>query len=158
MKTGSFPFVRKSVLFAATLLLAAGAASSGHADGSRQAYKSPDLDNLPYSAAVRAGNMIYVSGVTGHVRGEAGPVPGGAGAEADQALAYIQETLEEAGSSMDRVVKCMVLINDLRDFPPMNAAYRKYFPKDPPARSTIVVPALPAGNHIEIECDALAGD
>lgn len=124
----------------------------------KQAYKSPDLSDLPYSAAVRAGDTVYVSGVTGHIRGSTEPVPGGVKAEADQALSHIKEILELAGSSMDRVAKCTVLLAKLDGFPDLNAAYRNAFPKDAPARSTIIVPALPNGSLVEIECNALAAN
>lgn len=123
----------------------------------KTAYPSPNLPGLPYSAVVRAGDTIYVSGVLGHLRGKAELVPGGVSAEARQALGYIKEYVELAGGSMDRAVKCMVLLADIDDFPKMNAVYREFFPKDPPARSTVIVPALPLGASVEIECNALAG-
>jgi len=137
--------------------LAAAIAGTAHAQGARQVFASPDLADLPYSAAVRAGDTIYVSGVTGHARGSRQPVEGGVRAEAEQALGYIQEILQLAGSSMQNVAKCTVLLADINGFPDLNAAYRKFFPHEPPARSTIIVPALPNGSLVEIECNALAG-
>lgn len=134
--------------------LAASAATTVQA-GDRQAYRSPDLPDLPYSAAVRAGDTIYVSGVTGHAPGSREPVPGGVRAEAEQSLTHIQDILERAGAGMADVAKCTVLLADINGFPDLNAAYRKFFPEAPPARSTIIVPALPDGALVEIECNAV---
>lgn len=143
---------------AAACITAALAAPATAGATEKTAYPSPNLDGLPYSAVVRAGDTIYVSGVLGHQRGKTDLVPGGVGAEARQALSYIKEYIELAGGSFDRTVKCLVLLVDIDDFPKMNAAYREYFPKDPPARSTVIVPALPFGAGVEIECNALADD
>ncbi|MEQ8348913.1 MAG: RidA family protein [Sneathiellaceae bacterium] len=150
---------RKAVAFAAALGLSALAlATNGAAAGERIAYPSPVLDGLPYSAAVKAGDTVYVGGVLGTVRGKAELVPGGITPEARQAFAHVKEILELAGSSLQQTVKCVVLLADIDDFKPMNAVYKEYFPKDPPTRSTIVVPAIPLGAAIEVECNALAGD
>ena len=102
--------------------------------------------------------MIYLSGSIGHVCGEPKLVPGGIGPETRQALAYLKENLERAGSSLDRVVKCTVFLSDIGDFGGMNEEYQKFFPVDPPARSTVAVAALALGARTEIECVALAGD
>lgn len=134
--------------------LAAGAATPVLAD-ERQAYRSPDLPDLPYSAAVRAGDTIYVSGVTGHAPGSREPVPGGVRAEAEQSLAHIKNILQAAGATMADVAKCTVLLADVNGFPELNAAYRKFFPDQPPARSTIIVPVLPDSALVEIECNAV---
>ncbi|MGE4369821.1 MAG: RidA family protein [Burkholderiaceae bacterium] len=128
------------------------------AANAKQAYPSPDLPDLPYSAAVRAGDTIYVSGVLGHAPGSPKPVPGGVRAESEQALTHIQSILKTAGSTMENVVKCTVLLADINGFPEMNAAYRKFFPSQPPARSTIIVPALPHNALVEIECNALVAN
>ncbi len=77
--------------------------------------------------------MIYLSGSIGHVCGEPKLVPGGIGPETRQALAYLKENLERAGSSLDRVVKCTVFLSDIGDFGGMNEEYQKFFPVDPPA-------------------------
>ena len=143
-----------SLALAASLWLSAGAAQAAE----RIAYPSPSMDGLPYSGAVRAGETVYVGGVLGNVRGKPELVPGGVTAETRQALTYVKEMLETAGSSLDLTVKCVVLLADINDFPKMNAVYKEFFPKDPPTRSTIVVPAIPLGAAVEVECNALAGD
>lgn len=126
--------------------------------GERIAYPSPILDGLPYSGAVRAGDMIYVGGVLGTVEGKAELVPGGIKAEARQAFAHIKTILEQAGTTLDQTIKCMVLVTSVDDFAPMNEVFREVFPQSPPTRSTLVVPAIPLGAAIEVDCQALATD
>ncbi len=139
-------------------LFAVPPATSGAAE-MRQVFQSPDLPpGLPFSAAVRAGETIYVSGAIGHVRGEPRLVSGGVGPETERALTYIKEILERAGSSLERVVKCTVFLADIDDFGAMNEVYGRFFPEAPPARSTVAVAALALGARIEVECIALAGD
>lgn len=147
------------VLAAALVLAVAGTATGVRADeaGDRIAYPSTAVDGLPYSGVVRAGNTVHVGGVLGTVRGKAELVPGGITPETRQSLTYIKEMLELAGSSMDRAYKCIVLLADIDDFPAMNAVFREFFPKDPPTRSTIIVPEIPLGAAVEVDCDALAG-
>jgi 2-iminobutanoate/2-iminopropanoate deaminase len=65
--------------------------------------------------------------------------------------------LAYAGSSLDRVVKCTVFLRDIADYAEMNTVYAAYFPKDPPARSTLAASGLARGAAVEIECLALAG-
>jgi 2-iminobutanoate/2-iminopropanoate deaminase len=109
----------------------------------------------PYSQAVIAGGFVFTAGMlaldpqTGDVVGE------DIGAQTRQALSNVQGILEAAGSSLDRVVKTTVFLRDIRDFPQMNAVYAKFFPSDPPARSTVEVGPLPKGALIEIDAIAL---
>ncbi len=124
----------------------------------RIAYPSPVSEGLPYSGAVRAGGMVYVGGVLGTVQGKSELVPGGIKAEARQAFAHMKNILEGAGTSMDRTVKCTVLLADIDDFPAMNEVFREVFPEAPPTRSTIIVPKIPLNAAIEVDCDALAED
>lgn len=131
------------------------AAGLSHASETRIAHPSPDIMSLPYSAAVQAGNIIYVSGVLGLQPGGDALVPGGITPEAEQIFARIQDVLRLAGSDIQNVVKCTVLLADIDDFSAMNAVFSATFPNEPPARSTIIVPAIPLGAAIEIECDAL---
>ena len=124
----------------------------------RTAYPSPVAEGLPYSGAVRAGDMVYVGGVLGTVPGKAQLAPGGIQAEARQAFRHVQAILEGAGSSLDRAVKCTVLLSNIDDFPAMNEVFREVFPEAPPTRSTIIVPKIPMDAALEVECEALAGD
>ncbi len=115
-------------------------------------------DAAPFASAVRAGGLVHVSGQIGHRPGEMRLVEGGLEAEARQALDYMRQTLELAGSSLDHVIKCTVFFADMTDFQAFNAIYRSYFPNRLPARSGIEVRALALDARIEIECVALAGE
>jgi 2-iminobutanoate/2-iminopropanoate deaminase len=112
--------------------------------------------NLPHSPGIRAGELIFLSGMlsTDPATGERSP--GTMAHETRQTLANMRHLLESAGSSLERVVKVNVLLYDLLEFENMNRVYREFFPKDPPARTTCGV-QLSAGMKIEIECIALAG-
>ena len=112
---------------------------------------------LPFSTVVRVGNMIYLSGQIGTLPGSRQLAPGGAGPETRQTLENIKRVLEHAGSSMDRVVKCTVFLLDIADYAAMNEVYATFFPKDPPARSTVAGSGLALGARVEIECMAVAG-
>ena len=115
-------------------------------------------DALPFASAVRAGGLVHVSGQIGHRPGEIQLVEGGLAAEARQALDYMRQALELAGSSLDDVLKCTVFFADMRDFQAFNEIYRTYFPNRLPARSGVEVRGLALGARIEIECVALAGE
>jgi reactive intermediate/imine deaminase len=109
---------------------------------------------LPYSDAVRSGNLLFLAGTIGQAPSTRQLVEGGVVAETRQALENIKTNLAAHGSSMDRVVKCSVFLADIADFEKMNGVYREYFPEKKPARTTIGVAALPAGARVEIECVA----
>lgn len=109
----------------------------------------------PFSRAVRAGDLLFLSGVLGTRPGE-GLAPGGIGPETRQALQNISDTLREAGSSMDDVVKCTVFLAEISDFREMNSVYIEFFSQDPPARSTIAAGGLVLDARVEIECIAAA--
>lgn len=110
---------------------------------------------LPFSEAVRVGNMLYLSGQLGMVPGTSGVVPGGIRAETRQALENIKAILERNGSSLDRVVKCTVFLADISEWPNINEVYRTYFPKSPPARSAMAASGLALNARVEIECIAV---
>jgi reactive intermediate/imine deaminase len=77
--------------------------------------------------------------------------------QTQQTLDNIKAVLLYAGSSMERVFKCTVFLTNIRDFDQMNSVYTTYFPKDPPARSTVAGSGLALGARVEIECLATAG-
>lgn len=105
----------------------------------------------PYSAAVIAGDMVYVSGNLG-LDPETGEfVPGGIEAETRQALMNLSAVLEAAGTSLANVVKTTVFLQDMGEFGQMNAVYAEFFPAEPPARSAVEVVKLPKGGVVEIE-------
>lgn len=112
---------------------------------------------LPYSDAVRVGDLLFLSGAIGTPPGSRDVVAGGVVAETRQVLEHIKRNLETHGSSLERVVKCTVMLTDIADFEAMNSVYREYFPRNKPARSTFGVNGLARGAHVEIECIAVAG-
>lgn len=112
---------------------------------------------LPFSSAVRVGDVIYLSGQIGNRIGTREVVPGGIGAETRQTLENIRTVLEAAGSSLDRVFKCTVFLADIGEYSAMNEVYASFFPKDPPARSTVAGSGLALGARVEIECMAVRG-
>ncbi len=110
---------------------------------------------LPFSSAVRTGNLLFLSGQVG--TDGTGLVAGGIRAEVRQAMENIRGVLEASGSALSRVVKCTVFLADIADYAAMNEVYRSFFPQDPPARSTIAASGLALGARAEIECIAAVG-
>jgi 2-iminobutanoate/2-iminopropanoate deaminase len=108
---------------------------------------------LPFSEAVRVGSMLYLSGAMG-IDATGALVPGGIEAETSQALANIRSVLERHGSSMDRVVKCTVMLADMGEWAAMNRVYVDSFSSNLPARSAFGVSGLALGGRVEIECVA----
>ncbi len=125
---------------------------------------APEFINLvepwpyPFSSAVRAGDLLFLSGQIGSevVDGTPKVVAGGIEAETKQAFENIKAILAKAGSSMDRVVKCSVMMADMAEWPRMNTVYATYFPGKKPARSAWGANGLALGARVEIECTALA--
>jgi len=112
--------------------------------------------SLPFSAAVRVGPMIYLSGQIG--TDETGRlVPGGIEAETRQTLENIRRVLVENGSSLDRVVKCTAMLADIGEWGAMNDVYASHFSRRLPARSAFGASGLALGARIELECWATAG-
>lgn len=115
------------------------------------------LEGLPFSSAVRVGDIIYLSGQIGVLPGTTELVAGGIGPETRQTMENIRQVLEYAGSALDRVIKCTVFLADIADYPAMNEVYRSFFPGHPPARSALAASGLALGAKVEIECIALSG-
>jgi len=99
-----------------------------------------------FSGAVRAGNLVFTSGVIGR------SPDGDIGAATRQALSGVRDRLEAGGSSMAQAVKCTVFLVDMDDYQAMNAAYVEFFPDSPPARTAVAVLELPAQAQVEVEC------
>jgi 2-iminobutanoate/2-iminopropanoate deaminase len=137
-----------------TLMLALAACAHPAA---RAEYLTPyGAPTRPFSPAVRVGDMLYLSGQIG--TGANGQlVAGGIEAETRQALENIRDVLQRSGSSMDRVVKCTVMMADMREWDTMNKVYAPFFPEHKPARSAFGATALALGARVEIECWAVAG-
>jgi 2-iminobutanoate/2-iminopropanoate deaminase len=108
---------------------------------------------LPFSPAVRVGNVLYLSGQLG-VDSTGKLAPGGIEAETRQTLTNIKRLLEANGSSMDHVVKCLVMLADIGEWARMNTVYLTFFPVHKPARSAFGATGLALGARLEIECIA----
>ena len=111
---------------------------------------------LPFSDAVRVGDMLYLSGKIGTPPGEMVLVSGGIQQETRQTMENIKKVLEANGSSMDRVVKCLVMMADIEEWPAMNEVYVTFFDDHFPARSAFAGTGLALGARVEIECWATA--
>lgn len=119
----------------------------------RQIINPPGMQvGLPFSTAVRVGNVLYLSGQIGNVPGSRQLADTGVAGQTRQTLENIKAVLALAGSALERVFKCTVFLSDIRDYGAMNAVYAKYFPKEPPARSTVAGSGLALGARVEIEC------
>jgi 2-iminobutanoate/2-iminopropanoate deaminase len=104
----------------------------------------------PYSQAVAAGNFIFTSGQL-PVDPVTGSMPDDVKAQTAVCLGNIRNILEAAGSSPDKVVKAVVYLADIKDFPLVNEVYAGFFKKPFPARSCFAVNDLPLGAKVEIE-------
>jgi 2-iminobutanoate/2-iminopropanoate deaminase len=103
---------------------------------------------VPYSPAVKAGRFVFVSGQVGDDQKTDVKI------QTRQTLEKIKSLLEEAGTSLDNVVKCTVFLADLNDYSSMNEVYGEYFPENPPARACVEVARLVRDLKVEIEAIA----
>ena len=110
----------------------------------------------PYSQAIRAGGLVFVSGQLALTPGAHEIAVDGIAAQTEQVFANLRAILEEAGSGLERIVKTTVYLTNLDDFQGMNEVYRRHVGDVPPARATVEVAALPSGGLVEIEAIALA--
>lgn len=104
----------------------------------------------PYSQAVSFGDLVFCSGqipldtagnmVTGDIK-----------AQTEQVMKNIEAVLKAAGLTFHNVIKTTIFITDMKDFPTVNEVYGRFFPQQPPARSTVAVAALPKGANVEVE-------
>jgi reactive intermediate/imine deaminase len=112
---------------------------------------------LPFSSAVRVGNLLFLAGQIGNTPGTRQLADTGIAGQTRQIFENIKTVLAASGSSLERVVKCTVFLTNIADYQAMNAVYATYFPKDPPARSTVAGSGLALGARVEIECIATTG-
>jgi 2-iminobutanoate/2-iminopropanoate deaminase len=110
----------------------------------------------PYSQAVKANGLIFTAGqgpvdpVTGKL------VEGDTAAQTQRVMENLKTIVEASGSSLDRAVKATVYLKDMQDFAAMNEVYGRYFPQNPPARTTIQAARLPLDIRVEIDLIVLA--
>ena len=115
------------------------------------------FQGAPYSQAIAAGGLVFVSGQLS-LRPDHGEIVGESIQEqTEQVFANLRAILEAAGSGLDRLVKTTVYLTTLDNFQGMNEVYARHVGDRPPARATIEVSALPSGAKVEIEAIALAG-
>ena len=113
------------------------------------------FQGAPYSQAIKANGLVFVSGQLALVPGGKELVPGGIAEQTEQVLANLRAILEAAGSSLEQIVKTTVFLQNLDDFGGMNEVYARHIGSMPPARSTVEVAKLPSGALVEIEAVAL---
>lgn len=107
-----------------------------------------------YSQAIQSGSLLFLAGqipldpATGKV------VSGTIAEETDRIVDNLRAVLSAAGATLDNVVKTTVYLTNMADFAAFNQAYARHFPKDPPARTTVAVAALPLGVRLEVEAIA----
>lgn len=114
------------------------------------------FQGAPYSQAIEANGLVFVAGQLGLRPDHAEMVGEGIAEQTEQIFDNLQAILEEAGTSLDRVVKTTVFLVDLGDFQGMNEVYARRIGEPFPARSTVGISQLPSGARVEIEAIALA--
>lgn len=137
-----------------TVLLLCGLMRVGSAQQRQVIHTANELAGLPFSSAVRVGNLLFLSGQIGNVPGTRQLADTGIAGQTRQIFENIKAILGASGSSLTQLVKCTVFLADIRDYAAMNAVYAPYFPVDPPARSTVAGSGLALGARVEIECIA----
>ena len=118
-------------------------------------YSSPEAKKagLPFSQAVRVGDVLYLSGAIGNVPGKMALVPGGIETETRQAMENIGVVLKANGLSFDNVFKCTAMLADMKEWAAFNKVYVTYFkPERLPARSAFGAAGLALGARVELEC------
>jgi 2-iminobutanoate/2-iminopropanoate deaminase len=108
----------------------------------------------PYSQAVFAGNVLYVSGQIAMDPQSGDIIRDSLEKETQLVMRNMQNILEKAGLSMENVVKCSIFLKDMEDFKIVNEVYSLYFKENPPARETVAVSQLPKAVNVEISCIA----
>jgi 2-iminobutanoate/2-iminopropanoate deaminase len=145
--------ISRRVCIAAALLLTATAAD---AIDFYPVENAPKGMTLPFSEAVRAGDMLYLAGTIG--TGADGKLAaGGIKPEAKQTMDNIIASLKKHGASIDSVVQCTVALADMADWPAFNEVYRGYFKEHFPARMAYGANGLALGARVEVQCNAYVG-
>ena len=111
----------------------------------------------PYSQAIRvdAGKMIFCSGQVPLVPATMEFNSQNVAEQTEQVMKNLEQVLAAAGATFENVVRTTIFLTNLGDFGTVNEVYGRYFPKNPPARATVQVAALPKGAQVEIDCIAV---
>jgi 2-iminobutanoate/2-iminopropanoate deaminase len=141
--------VLKAAAGAAVVTLAAAPRAVLAAEGTvtKKVYRSGPKPKTPplFSGAVSYGNLLFLAGVGAHFEGDIK-------AHTKHVIDEIEKTLKQCGSSMDKVLKCNVYLNDLKDYDGMNEVFRGRFGDDPPVRTTIAAAGgIPGKSLVEID-------
>jgi 2-iminobutanoate/2-iminopropanoate deaminase len=150
------PMPRGFIRFLCLLLLFIQSPSFADGHVSYLVSKETSAQNMPFSDAVRVGNMIYLSGQLGVNPADFKLVEGGIEAETHQIFKNISGILDTNNSSLANVVKCTVMMADIGEWPAFNKIYVTYFPGNKPARSAFGANGLALGGSVEMECWAVA--
>jgi 2-iminobutanoate/2-iminopropanoate deaminase len=110
----------------------------------------------PYSQAIRANGLVFVSGQVAIDPATQQVISGDVGAQTERVLKNLSGILKAAGSGLEKVVRSTVFLKNMGDFAAMNEVYGQYFNSAPPARSTVEVSRLPKDVLVEIDVIALA--
>jgi 2-iminobutanoate/2-iminopropanoate deaminase len=110
----------------------------------------------PYSQAIQAGNMLFVSGQVAIDKASGQIITSNIADETAQVIKNLHEILKSASMDFSNVVKCTIFLKDMNNFPHMNEVYGKSFSSSPPARETVEVSRLPKDVNVEISCIAIA--
>jgi len=147
-----------ALALASALVFLSGASAVAAERAKPEFLNSPDVArmNLPFSEAVRAGDLLFLSGQIGYDPATGQPVPGGIKAEATRALTLIKGILTRNGATLADVVKCTVFLADIAEWPAFNAVYGEFFKKPYPARSALAASGLARNARVEVECIAYA--
>jgi 2-iminobutanoate/2-iminopropanoate deaminase len=123
----------------------------------RQAVSAPNAAKPigPYSPAIRAGNLLFLSGQVGFDPSTGALVDGDISAQTDQVMRNIGALLKAAGTDFAHVVRTTVFLADMGEFAKMNDVYARYVVDPPPARSTVQVARLPRDARVEIDVIAV---
>jgi 2-iminobutanoate/2-iminopropanoate deaminase len=138
--------MRSAFVALSTLLVAAATAGA-----QRQAIVPAGQNPSPIlTPAIKYGDVVYLSGQLGMSRDAPDSTIQG---QTRRSLENLQTVAQAAGTNLSNATKCTVFLTDVKDFGGMNTVYREFFPKEPPARTTVVVAALVStGAKVEIEC------
>lgn len=109
----------------------------------------------PYSQAVKAGNVVWVSGQIALQKTTGNLITSDIQAETQQVMKNLESILKAAGTNFSKVVKATIFLKDMNDFPKVNEVYGKHFTDQPPARETVEVSRLPKDANVEISCIAV---
>ncbi len=109
----------------------------------------------PYSQAIQAGNMLFISGQIAIQKTSGNLITGNITDETNQVMKNLGEILKSAGMDFSNVVKSTIFLKDMGNFPLVNEAYGKNFPTNPPARETVEVSRLPKDVNVEISAIAV---